>query len=48
MGMMGRLKLTRALMSGNLPSLGMQGPLLKTKKGGWQEKKDRNKKGKRR
>ncbi|HEX8522157.1 MAG TPA: signal recognition particle protein [Tepidisphaeraceae bacterium] len=45
MGMMGRLKLMRALSSGGLSGLGMPGgPMLKTKKGGWQAPKDRNKK----
>jgi signal recognition particle subunit SRP54 len=49
MGMMGRLKLMKSLMSGNLNTLGMPGgPVLKTKKSGWQEPKDRNKKKKRR
>jgi signal recognition particle subunit SRP54 len=45
MGMMGRLKLMKSLMSGNLAGLGTPGgPMRKTKKGGWQEPKDRNKK----
>ena len=45
MGMMGRLKLMRALSSGNLAGLGSPGgPMLKTKKSGWQAPKDRNKK----
>jgi signal recognition particle subunit SRP54 len=45
MGMMGRLKLMRALSSGGLAGLGMPGgPTLKTKKGGWMAPKDRNKK----
>ena len=46
MGMMGKLKLMKALMSGGSSSnLGMPGgPMLKTKKSGWQEQKDRNKK----
>jgi hypothetical protein len=49
MGMMGRLKLMKHLMSGNLAGLGMPGgPVLKTKKSGWQAPKDRNKKKKRR
>jgi hypothetical protein len=49
MGMMGKMKLMKQLMSGNLNALGSPGgPMLRTKKGGWQEKKDRNKKGKRR
>src|SRR5688572_26488986 len=49
MGMMGRLKMMKALASGGLNNLGMPGgPMLKTKKSGWQEPKDRNKKKKRR
>jgi signal recognition particle subunit SRP54 len=49
MGMMGKLKLMKAMMSGNLAGLGMPGgPTLKTKKSGFMEKKDRNKKKKRR
>jgi signal recognition particle subunit SRP54 len=45
MGMMGRLKMMRALSSGGLAGLGSPGgPMLKTKKGGWQAPKDRNKK----
>jgi signal recognition particle subunit SRP54 len=49
MGMMGKMKLMKQLMSGNLNALGAPGgPMLKTKKSGWQEKKDRNRKGKRR
>jgi signal recognition particle subunit SRP54 len=45
MGMMGKLKLMKAMMSGNLAGLGMPGgPTLKTKKSGFMEKKDRNKK----
>jgi len=45
MGMMGRLKLMKSLMSGNLAGLGTPGgPMLRTKKGGWQAPKDRNKK----
>jgi signal recognition particle subunit SRP54 len=48
MGMMGRLKMMKALASGNLSNLGMPGgPMLKTKKGGWMAPKDRNKKKKR-
>jgi signal recognition particle subunit SRP54 len=48
MGMMGKLKLMKAMMSGNLSGLGMPGgPTLKTKKSGFMEKKDRNKKKKR-
>jgi signal recognition particle subunit SRP54 len=49
MGMMGKMSLMKNLMSGNLAGLGMPGgPMLKTKKGGFMEKKDRNKKKKRR
>jgi signal recognition particle subunit SRP54 len=49
MGMMGRLKMMKALASGGLSNLGMPGgPMLKTKKSGYMEKKDRNKKKKRR
>jgi signal recognition particle subunit SRP54 len=49
MGMMGRLKMMKALASGQLNSLGMPGgPQLKTKKSGWMAPKDRNKKKKRR
>jgi signal recognition particle subunit SRP54 len=49
MGMMGKLKLMKHLMSGNLSGLGMPGgPLIKTKKSGFMEKKDRNKKKKHR
>jgi signal recognition particle subunit SRP54 len=45
MGMMGKLKLMKGLMSGKLSNLGMPGgPVLKTKKSGWQAPKDRNKK----
>src|SRR5258706_3962574 len=49
MGMMGKLKMMKHLMSGNLSSLGMPGgPTIRTKKSGFMEKKDRNKKKKRR
>ena len=49
MGMLGKLKLMKGLMSGGLNNLGMPGgPMIKTKKGGWQAPKDRNKKKKRR
>ena len=49
MGMMGRLRLMKSLASGGLANLGMPGgPMLKTKKSGFMEKKDRNKKKKRR
>jgi signal recognition particle subunit SRP54 len=45
MGMMGKLKLMKALSSGGLNNLGMPGgPMLKTKRSGWQPPKDRNKK----
>jgi signal recognition particle subunit SRP54 len=48
MGMMGKLKLMKGLMSGQLSNLGMPGgPMIKTKKSGWQAPKDRNKKKKR-
>lgn len=49
MGMLGKMKLMKQMMSGNMSGLGMPGgPMIATKKGGWSEKKDRNKKGKRR
>jgi signal recognition particle subunit SRP54 len=49
MGMMGRMKMMQALMTGKLNNLGMPGgPMIKTKKSGFMEKKDRNKKKKRR
>src|SRR3954465_3940063 len=49
MGMMGRLRLMKSLASGGLSNLGMPGgPMLKTKRSGWHEPKDRNKKKKRR
>jgi signal recognition particle subunit SRP54 len=45
MGMMGRLRLMKSLAGGGLANLGMPGgPMLKTKKSGFMEKKDRNKK----
>jgi len=45
MGMMGKLKLMKSVMSGNLGALaGPGGPMIKTKKSGFMEKKDRNKK----
>jgi signal recognition particle subunit SRP54 len=45
MGVMGKMKLMKGLMSGNLANLGMPGgPMLRTKKSGFMEKKDRNKK----
>jgi signal recognition particle subunit SRP54 len=44
-GMMNKMKMMRAMTSGQLAGLGAPGgPSLKLKKGGWQEKKDRNKK----
>jgi hypothetical protein len=46
---MGRMKLMKGLMSGDLANLGMPGgPQLRTKKSVFMEKKDRNKKKKRR
>ncbi len=49
MGMMGKMNLMKSLMSGGLANLGMPGgPMLRTKKSGFMEKKDRNKKKKRR
>lgn len=49
MNMLGRLKMMKGLMSGNLGAIAQQGHnMLQTKKSGWQEKKDRNKKGKKR
>jgi hypothetical protein len=48
MGMMGKMKMMQALMSGKLSNLGMPGgPMIKTKKSGWSAPKDRNKKKKR-
>jgi signal recognition particle subunit SRP54 len=45
MGIMGKFKLMRAMAKGDLAGLGMPGgPMLKTKKSGFMEKKDRNKK----
>jgi len=47
-GMMGKLKMMKTLMSGGLSSLGQPGgPMLRTKKSGWNAPKDRNKKKKR-
>jgi signal recognition particle subunit SRP54 len=44
-GMMSKLKMMKGLMSGGLSNLGMPGgPVLRTKKSGFMEKKDRNKK----
>jgi signal recognition particle subunit SRP54 len=49
MGMMGKLKLMKSLMSGGLAGLGAPGgPMIRTKKSGWQAPKDRNKKRKKR
>ena len=49
MGMMGKLKLMKGLMGGGMANMGTPGgPMIKTKKGGYMEKKDRNKKKKRR
>jgi signal recognition particle subunit SRP54 len=48
-GMAGKLKLMKGLMGGGLAGLGAPGgPMLRTKRSGWQEPKDRNKKKKRR
>jgi signal recognition particle subunit SRP54 len=48
MGMGGKIKMMQALASGKLSNLGMPGgPVLRTKKSGHMEKKDRNKKKKR-
>jgi len=48
MGVMGKFKLMRAMAKGDLAGLGMPGgPMIKTKKSGFMEKKDRNKKKKR-
>jgi signal recognition particle subunit SRP54 len=48
-GMAGKMKLMKGLMGGGLGALGQGGgPLLRTKRSGWQEPKDRNKKKKRR
>lgn len=47
-GMLSKMKMMKAMASGQMAGLGQQGgPTLKLKKGGWQEKKDRNKKGRR-
>jgi signal recognition particle subunit SRP54 len=49
MGMMGRMKMMKSLMTGGVGAMGMPGgPMLKTKRSGFMEKKDRNKKKKRR
>ncbi|MDP9175817.1 MAG: signal recognition particle protein [Planctomycetota bacterium] len=48
MGMMGKMRLMKNIMSGGLSNLGMAGgPMIRTKKSGYMEKKDRNKKKKR-
>ncbi|MCC7351432.1 MAG: signal recognition particle protein [Phycisphaerales bacterium] len=45
MGMMGKMRLMKSLMSGGISALGAPGgPILKTKRSGFMEKKDRNKK----
>jgi signal recognition particle subunit SRP54 len=47
-GMAGKMKLMKGLMGGGLSALGQPGgPMLRTKRSGWQEPKDRNKKKKR-
>ena len=43
-GMMGKLGMMKNLMSGGMPNIGAAGSLLRTKKSGYMEKKDRNKK----
>jgi len=49
MGMMGKMKLMKSMMGGGMSGMGMPGgPMIRTKKSGWQEKKDRNKRGKKR
>ena len=49
MNMMSRMRMMKGLMSGNLSAIAQPGAnLLQTKRSGWQEKKDRNKKGKKR
>ena len=49
MGMMGKLKLMKSMMSGDLAGMGTPGgPMIRTKKSGWMAPKDRNKKKKRR
>ena len=49
MGLMGKMKLMKSMMSGNLAGLGTPGgPMIRTKKSGWMAPKDRNKKKKRR
>jgi signal recognition particle subunit SRP54 len=45
MGMMGKLKLMKSMMSGGLANMALPGgPMIKTKRSGWQAPKDRNKK----
>jgi signal recognition particle subunit SRP54 len=45
MGMMGKLKLMKSMMSGGIANMAMPGgPMIKTKRSGWQAPKDRNKK----
>lgn len=45
MGMMGKMRLMKSLMSGGISALGAPGgPMLRTKRSGHMEKKDRNKK----
>jgi signal recognition particle subunit SRP54 len=45
MGMGGKMSLMKSMMSGGLNNLGMPGgPMFRTKKSGFMEKKDRNKK----
>jgi signal recognition particle subunit SRP54 len=45
MGLVGKMRLMKSLMSGGLNNLGMPGgPMIRTKKSGYMEKKDRNKK----
>lgn len=49
MGLRGKMGLMKSIMSGGLTGMGMPGaPMLRTKKSGWQEPKDRNKKKKKR
>jgi signal recognition particle subunit SRP54 len=49
MNMLSRMKMMRGLMSGDLGAIAQPGAnMLRTKRSGWQEKKDRNKKGKKR
>ncbi|HEX4053563.1 MAG TPA: signal recognition particle protein [Tepidisphaeraceae bacterium] len=44
-GIMGKMRFMKSVMSGGLSNLGMPGgPMIKTKKSGFMEKKDRNKK----